>query len=89
MPQSYTFHHDKSLKKKLCRKLALAICESKINITGKGVFKEEFVTAGGIALKDIDMKTLSSKKCNGLFACGEVLDIDGVTGGFNFMVSFF
>ncbi len=53
-------------------------------IKGKGVFKEEFVTCGGIALKEVDFKTMESKCCPGLHFAGEILDIDGVTGGFNF-----
>ena len=42
------------------------------------------VTAGGVSLKEIDMKTMQSKLCPGLFFCGELIDVDGVTGGFNF-----
>lgn len=53
-------------------------------ITGKNIFKEEFVTAGGINLKEIDFKTMESKICKGLYFAGEVMDIDGITGGFNF-----
>ena len=53
-------------------------------ITSRGPFGEEFVTAGGVSLKEIDFKTMESKICKGLFFAGEVLDIDGVTGGFNF-----
>lgn len=71
--------------KKQIRALARAIGEFVIDVTGKGVFKEEFVTAGGVALKDINMKNMESKKNLGLFLCGEVIDVDGVTGGFNFM----
>eukprot|EP00550_Attheya_septentrionalis_P009367 CAMPEP_0198297028 /NCGR_PEP_ID=MMETSP1449-20131203/35064_1 /TAXON_ID=420275 /ORGANISM="Attheya septentrionalis, Strain CCMP2084" /LENGTH=499 /DNA_ID=CAMNT_0043997825 /DNA_START=26 /DNA_END=1525 /DNA_ORIENTATION=- len=71
--------------KKKVRVLSRLISEFVVDMTGKGVFKEEFVTAGGISLKEIDMKQLESKKCSGLFCCGEVLDVDGVTGGFNFM----
>ncbi|MES2273961.1 MAG: NAD(P)/FAD-dependent oxidoreductase [Chlamydiota bacterium] len=51
---------------------------------GKTVNKEEFVTCGGVTLKEIDFKTMQSKLCPGLFFAGEILDIDGVTGGFNF-----
>jgi predicted Rossmann fold flavoprotein len=51
---------------------------------GKGVFKEEFVTCGGVKLSEVNFKTMESKICPGLFFVGEVLDIDGVTGGFNF-----
>ncbi|MGI0492767.1 NAD(P)/FAD-dependent oxidoreductase [Alkalinema pantanalense CENA528] len=53
-------------------------------VVGKGVFKEEFVTCGGVELKEVDFKTLESRVCSGLYFAGEVLDIDGVTGGFNF-----
>lgn len=53
-------------------------------ITGKGVFKEEFVTCGGIKLKEVDFKTMESRLTPGLYFAGEILDIDGVTGGFNF-----
>jgi predicted Rossmann fold flavoprotein len=57
---------------------------SEYAIAGKGVFKEEFVTCGGIRLQDVNFQTMESKICQGLFFAGEVLDIDGVTGGFNF-----
>lgn len=53
-------------------------------ISGKGVFKEEFVTCGGVSLKEIDFKTMESKCCPDLHIVGELLDIDGITGGFNF-----
>ncbi len=53
-------------------------------INSRGPFGEEFVTAGGVSLKEIDFKTMESKICKGVFFAGEVLDIDGVTGGFNF-----
>lgn len=53
-------------------------------IQGKGVFKEEFVTCGGVNLKDVNFKTMASRCCPGLYFAGEILDIDGVTGGFNF-----
>ena len=53
-------------------------------IKGKGVFKEEFVTCGGVNLKDVNFKTMESRLTPGLFFAGEILDIDGVTGGFNF-----
>lgn len=54
------------------------------HINGKTTHKEEFVTSGGVCLKEVDFKTLQSKICPGLFFAGEVLDIDAVTGGFNF-----
>ncbi len=56
-------------------------------IEGKSAFREEFVTCGGISLSDINMTTMESKVCPGLFFAGEVLDIDAVTGGFNFQAA--
>jgi predicted Rossmann fold flavoprotein len=53
-------------------------------VSGKGIFKEEFVTCGGVALNEVDFRTMQSKRCNGLYFAGEILDIDGITGGFNF-----
>ena len=53
-------------------------------IKSRGPFGEEFVTAGGVSLKEINFKTMESKICKGVFFAGEVLDIDGVTGGYNF-----
>ena len=65
--------------------LARMITEFVVDVTGKGVFKEEFVTAGGVSLKEITMKTMESKRCPNLYFCGEVVDVDGITGGYNFM----
>lgn len=56
-------------------------------VKGKTTFKEEFVTCGGINLDDIDFKTMESKRLRGLHFAGEVLDIDGITGGFNFQAA--
>lgn len=56
-------------------------------VSGKTTFKEEFVTAGGISLDQIDFQTMESKEISGIFFAGEVLDIDGVTGGFNFQAA--
>jgi predicted Rossmann fold flavoprotein len=53
-------------------------------VEGKTTHKEEFVTCGGITLKEVNFKTMESKICPGLYFAGEILDIDGVTGGFNF-----
>lgn len=53
-------------------------------IIGKGAFKEEFVTCGGVRLGEVNFKTMESRRCAGLYFAGEILDIDGVTGGFNF-----
>ena len=57
---------------------------STFKVSGKSTFKEEFVTAGGVSLKEINFKTFESKKHPRLFLAGEVLDIDAITGGFNF-----
>lgn len=56
-------------------------------IKGKTTFKEEFVTCGGVDLKEIDLETMESKKLPGLYFAGEVLNIDGETGGFNFQAA--
>jgi predicted flavoprotein YhiN len=71
--------------KAMIRSLASILSSFSLTVTGKGSFKEEFVTAGGIHLKEVDMTNMESKIVPGLFMCGEVLDVDGVTGGFNFM----
>ena len=55
-----------------------------VEVRGKTTFKEEFVTAGGIALGEVDARTMSSRIVPNLFFAGEVLDVDGITGGFNF-----
>jgi predicted Rossmann fold flavoprotein len=64
--------------------LANAISKTEFSVYGKGEFKEEFVTCGGVSLAEVNFKTMESKLCEGLYFAGEVLDIDGVTGGFNF-----
>ena len=60
------------------------VCNLEIEIKGKTTFKEEFVTAGGVRLSEIDPNTMMSKKIQGLFFAGEIMDVDGITGGFNF-----
>ncbi|MBL7725090.1 MAG: NAD(P)/FAD-dependent oxidoreductase [Chitinophagaceae bacterium] len=65
-------------------KLVRNLCNCEFEIKGKTTFKEEFVTAGGIKLTEIDPNTMMSKKIPNLFFAGEVMDVDGVTGGFNF-----
>ena len=69
---------------KILRALALHLAAYEMRVVAKGVFKEEFVTAGGVCLKEVDFRTLESKKVKGLYFAGEILDVDGVTGGFNF-----
>ncbi len=53
-------------------------------VNGKSTFKEEFVTAGGIQLKEVNFKTMESKLLPNLYFAGEILNIDAITGGFNF-----
>lgn len=60
------------------------LTRGRFEISGKGVFKDEFVTCGGVALDEVNFKTMASRRCPGLYVAGELLDIDGVTGGFNF-----
>ena len=72
------------LGKKQLNKLAQVLCNDVYDMHGKTTFKEEFVTSGGINLKEVNFKTMESKKVPHLFFCGEVLNIDGITGGFNF-----
>ena len=68
-------------------KLVQHCCRLALQIKGKTTFKEEFVTCGGINLKEVNMQTMESQKVKGLYFAGEVLDIDGVTGGFNFQAA--
>jgi len=75
------------LSKAELRKLADELTAGEFQIQGKGQFKEEFVTAGGVSLKEVDFKTMQSHIVENLFFAGEVLDIDGITGGFNFQSS--
>lgn len=73
-----------TLNDKQLRHLAHHLQYDTYHIEGKTTHKEEFVTCGGVALSEVDFKTLQSKICPGLYFAGEILDIDGVTGGFNF-----
>ena len=66
------------------RELAAQACDGVFAVNGKSTFKEEFVTCGGVRLAEVDFKTMESRLRPGLHFAGEVLDIDGVTGGFNF-----
>ena len=65
-------------------KLVKQVCAFEADIKGKTTFKEEFVTAGGIKLSEVDANTMQSRICHGLFFAGEILDVDGITGGYNF-----
>lgn len=72
---------------KLIEQLSAMICAQTFRIKGKTTFKEEFVTCGGIDLKEINFKTMECKKVPGMYFAGEILNIDGVTGGFNFQAA--
>jgi hypothetical protein len=69
------------------RALALQATASEFAVSGKSMNKEEFVTCGGVSLPEVDMATMESRICPGLYFAGEVLDIDGITGGFNFQAA--
>ena len=71
----------------LQNKLVQQLLRAEFSVTGKSLNKDEFVTCGGVRLAEVDFKTMESKICPGLFFAGELLDIDGVTGGFNFQAA--
>ncbi len=75
------------LGKKGVNKLLNLLLNDQYAVSGKTTFKEEFVTCGGISLSEVDFKTMESRVCPGLYFAGEVLDVDGVTGGFNFQAA--
>ncbi|MFN5910079.1 MAG: NAD(P)/FAD-dependent oxidoreductase [Bacteroidota bacterium] len=77
----------KDLQGKNLNKLANTLINDRYSVTGKTTFKEEFVTAGGVSLLEVDVRTMQSKIIPGLFFAGEVMDIDGITGGFNFQAA--
>lgn len=77
----------KDLGKKNVNRLVNQLLNDRYEVKGKTTFKEEFVTAGGVDLKEINVQTMEAKRFPGLFFAGEVLDIDGITGGFNFQAA--
>lgn len=83
--------HDKinwaDASKDMLQKLADSLTQAAFKVTGKSTFKEEFVTCGGVALAEVDLRTMQSKKLPGIYFAGEVLNIDAVTGGFNFQAA--
>jgi predicted Rossmann fold flavoprotein len=72
------------LSKNGSQALVNELTAGEFQVTGKGVFKEEFVTCGGVDLNEVDFRTMQSRLCPGLYFAGEILNIDGITGGFNF-----
>jgi len=73
-----------NISKKEMDRIIENLCKKKFQVTGKSTFKDEFVTAGGVDLKEINFKNMSSKILPNFYIAGEVLNIDAVTGGFNF-----
>jgi predicted Rossmann fold flavoprotein len=69
------------------RHFAKTLAQTELPVTGKSLNKEEFVTCGGIRLSEVNFKTMESKLCPNLYLAGELLDVDGVTGGFNFQAA--
>ncbi|MBO6571717.1 NAD(P)/FAD-dependent oxidoreductase [bacterium] len=76
-----------NMGKKNINRMVHILMNDEYSVRGKTTFKEEFVTCGGVCLQDIGIKTMESKKVPNLYFAGEVLDIDGVTGGFNFQAA--
>lgn len=75
------------VNKKQKNRLVNVLVNDEYAVVGKTTFKEEFVTCGGVDLSEVDFNTMESRKLPGLYFAGEVLDIDGVTGGFNFQAA--
>lgn len=75
------------LGKKGINKLMNTLCNNSYQVQGKSAFRDEFVTCGGISLKSVNPSTMESRACPNLYFAGEVLDIDAVTGGFNFQAA--
>lgn len=72
------------LSKKNINKIVEELTQARFSVNGKSTFKEEFVTCGGVDLNEIDLSSMACKKHNGLYLAGETLNIDALTGGFNF-----
>jgi hypothetical protein len=71
----------------IVRALARQATAAEFSVYGKSTNKDEFVTCGGVLLREVDFRTMESRVCPGLYFAGEVLDIDGLTGGFNFQAA--
>lgn len=75
------------LSKKELNKLVNTLTNDEYRVQGKTTFKEEFVTCGGVSLESVNFNTMESRVCPGLYFAGEVLDVDGITGGYNFQAA--
>jgi predicted Rossmann fold flavoprotein len=76
-----------ALSRSAQHKLVQQLIRTEFQVTGKSLNKDEFVTCGGVRLGEVNFKTMESRICPGLFFAGELLDIDGITGGFNFQAA--
>src|SRR5256885_847255 len=76
-----------TLSRENANRLAAQILGTEVTVEGKSLNKEEFVTCGGVKVSEVDFKTMQSRIVPGLYFAGEVLDIDGITGGFNFQAA--
>ncbi|MEM9238030.1 MAG: NAD(P)/FAD-dependent oxidoreductase [Verrucomicrobiota bacterium] len=76
-----------NLTKEERRNLLCRITETRLQVDGKSLNKDEFVTAGGVSLDEVNLRTMESRRAKGLYFACEVLDIDGITGGFNFQAA--
>jgi predicted Rossmann fold flavoprotein len=73
-----------AVSNKMLNRLAEQLCHFILPVKGKTTFKEEFVTAGGVSTSEVNPMTMESRKQAGLYFAGEILDVDGITGGYNF-----
>ncbi len=69
------------------QQLLQQLTATKLEVTGKSLNKDEFVTCGGVRLNEVNLRTMESRRCPGLYFAGELLDVDGITGGFNFQAA--
>lgn len=76
-----------ALSRSMQHNLIQHLLRGEFPVSGKSLNKDEFVTCGGVKLGEVDFKTMESRLCPGLFFAGELLDIDGITGGFNFQAA--
>jgi predicted Rossmann fold flavoprotein len=75
------------LSRPATHQLVQYLIRTELPVSGKSLNKDEFVTCGGVPLRDVDLRTMESRVCRGLYLAGELLDIDGLTGGFNFQAA--
>lgn len=76
-----------ALSRSARHQLVQQLLRTELPVTGKSLNKDEFVTCGGVRLSEVDLKTMQSRLCPGLYFAGELLDLDGLTGGFNFQAA--